>query len=138
MIDKQFQQIPHLVHLKSIGDTSIGYITISEMQKDFPFDIKRVYWTYYTPQNVKRGYHAHKALRQIIFAVSGTILFNVECRDGEKHEFVLDKPHVGLYLPPYVWREIQFSHNAVLLCLASELYEESDYIRDYNEFKHEN
>lgn len=137
MTDNPFQHLPHLVSLKSIGDPSIGYITISEIQKDIPFDIKRVYWTYYTPQNVTRGYHAHKALRQIIFAVSGTIRFKVECREGKKHEFILDQPHIGLYLPPFAWREIQFSHNAVLLCLASEWYEESDYIRDYNKFKNE-
>ncbi|WP_207511679.1 sugar 3,4-ketoisomerase [Longitalea luteola] len=137
MDELRFEQEPHLVSLKSIGDPSIGYITISEIQKDIPFEIKRVYWTYYTPQNVKRGYHAHKKLRQIIFAVSGNIRFTVECQDGKKHVFVLDQPHVGLYLPPYTWREIQFSHNAVLLCLASEWFEESDYIREYNIFKNE-
>jgi dTDP-4-dehydrorhamnose 3,5-epimerase-like enzyme len=137
MNKQPFQENPHLVCLKSIGDPSIGYITISEFQKDIPFEIKRVYWTYYTPQNVKRGYHAHKRLRQIIFAVSGSIRFKVECLDGAKHEFVLDQPHIGLYLPPYTWREIQFSHNAVLVCLASEWFEESDYIREYNKFKNE-
>jgi hypothetical protein len=137
MNEQCFNHEPHLVSLKSIGDSSIGYITISELQKDIPFDIKRVYWTYYTPQNVVRGYHAHKKLRQVIFAVSGIIRFKVECRDGLKHEFLLDQPHIGLYLPPYTWREIQFSHNAVLLCLASEWFEESDYIREYKEFKNE-
>jgi hypothetical protein len=137
MNDQLFQEEPHLVCLKSIGDSTIGYITISEIQKDIPFEVKRIYWTYYTPQNVKRGYHAHKKLRQIIFAVSGAIRFNVECRDGITHQFVLDQPHIGLYLPPYTWREIQFSHNAVLLCLASEWCEESDYIREYNNFKNE-
>lgn len=137
MDESLFDQDPQLISLKSIGDPSIGYITISEIQKDIPFEIKRVYWTYYTPQNVKRGYHAHKKLRQIIFAVCGTIRFNVECRNGKTYSFVLDQPHVGLYLPPYTWREIQFSHNAVLLCLASEWFEESDYIREYNEFKNE-
>lgn len=137
MNESLFKKEPHLFSLNSIGDSSIGYITVSEIQRDIPFEIKRVYWTYYTPQNVIRGYHAHKQLRQVIFAVSGTIRFNVEDEEGKKYEFVLDQPHIGLYLPPYTWRQIQFSHNSVLLCLASEWFEESDYIREYNHFKNE-
>jgi hypothetical protein len=135
MGDNLFETEPHLIYLKSIGDSAIGYITVSEVQKDIPFEIKRVYWTYYTPQNVIRGFHAHKKLRQAIFAVSGTIRFRVEGQDGKEYDFQLDQPHVGLYLPPYTWREIQFSHNAVLLCLASEWFEESDYLRQYDQFK---
>jgi dTDP-4-dehydrorhamnose 3,5-epimerase-like enzyme len=105
--------------------------------KNIPFEIKRIYWTYYTPQNIIRGFHAHKELQQMIFAVSGKIIFDVEDANREKKQFVLDQPHIGLYLPPYTWREIQFSHNAVLMCLASEVYDEKDYIRNYEDFINE-
>lgn len=128
---------PHLVSLKSIGNSVEGYITVAESNQNVPFEVKRVYWTYYTPQNVMRGYHAHKELHQLIFAVSGVIKFSVEDKEGHLFQFILDQPHIGLYLPPYTWRDITFSHSAVLLCLASEHFEEADYIRNYNDFKNE-
>jgi len=126
---------PHIINLNKIGSPELGYITISETQKDVPFDIKRVYWTYYTPQDVSRGGHAHKNLQQLIVAVAGTITFNTEDKDGKKEVFVLDSPNTGLYIPKLVWRDIKFSHSAVLLCLASELYDEDDYFRNYQDFK---
>ena len=85
--------------------------------------------------DVVRGNHAHKALSQIIFAVSGIIDFELENTAGEKYSFKLDKPDMGLYIPPMHWRIIKFSHNAVLLCLASDVYDENDYIRNYQDFK---
>lgn len=126
---------PHLITLNKIGSPELGYITIAEEQKNIPFDIKRVYWTYYTPQDVSRGGHAHKELQQIIVAVSGTITFNTEDKDGKKEVYILDRPNVGLYIPKLIWRDIKFSHSAVLLCLASELYDEDDYFRNYQDFK---
>lgn len=132
-----FENEPHLVRLPSIGDSKDGFITVAEFERNIPFAIKRVYWTYYTPQDVTRGFHAHKKLRQVIFALSGVIHFTIETKDSTTHSFNLDKPHEGLFLPPYSWREIKFSHSAVLLCLASEWFEEADYIRDYNTFKNE-
>ncbi|AZA78952.1 WxcM-like domain-containing protein [Chryseobacterium sp. G0186] len=126
---------PHILLFDKIGSSELGYITIAEAQKNIPFDIQRVYWTYYTPQDVTRGGHAHKKLQQVIFAVSGTITFNTEDKEGNKETFVLDHPTKGLYLPELIWRDIQFTHNAVLLCLASELYDEKDYFRDFEEFK---
>lgn len=126
---------PHIINLNKIGSPQLGYITISEAQKDVPFDIKRVYWTYYTPQDVSRGGHAHKNLQQLIVAVAGTITFNTEDKKGEKKVFVLDSPNQGLFIPKLIWRDIKFSHSAVLLCLASELYDEDDYFRNYQDFK---
>ena len=130
MLDK-----PQYINLDKIGSSDLGYITISEELKNIPFEIKRVYWTYYTPQDVVRGGHAHKNLEQVIFAVSGTITFNTEDKLGNKETFVLDHPSKGLYLPNLIWRDIHFTHNAVLLCLASEYYTEDDYFRDFEEFK---
>lgn len=133
----QITELPAILEFPSIGNSTEGYISIAEVEKNIPFAVKRVYWTYFTPQNVIRGYHAHKGLFQVIVAVSGKIVFRVEDMFGKKAEYTLDQPNVGLFLPPFTWREITFSHNAVLLCLASEWYDENDYIRDYSTFKNE-
>lgn len=126
--------VPHIIDFQKIGSPALGYITVAEQNQNIPFSIKRVYWTYYTPQDVTRGGHAHKVLRQVIFAVAGTIIFNIEDKFGKKESFVLDNPTKGLYIPRLIWRDIHFSHNAVLLCLASEEYSEDDYFRNYDEF----
>jgi len=126
--------VPELRNYQSLGNSKLGYITVAEENLNVPFDIKRVYWTYFTPNDVIRGGHAHKELEQVIFAVSGVINFTVETTGGIKQTFTLDNPNIGLYIPKLVWRDIKFSHNAVLLCLASEYYIEDDYIRDYEDF----
>ncbi len=126
---------PHLIDFQSIGSRDLGYITVAENNKNVPFDIKRVYWTYYTPQSVKRGGHAHHNLNQVIFSVSGNITLNTESVKGEKKSFLLDNPQIGLFIPKLYWRDIVFSHSAVLLCLASEPYSIDDYIRNYDQFK---
>lgn len=125
---------PRFIELSSIGSSDLGYITVAEYQNDIPFDIKRVYWTYYTPNKVTRGHHAHKQLEQCIFAVNGIIEFELINQFGKKSFFKLDSPEKGVYIPPMHWRTIQFSHSAVLLCLASEVYLQGDYIRDYDHF----
>jgi RimJ/RimL family protein N-acetyltransferase len=126
---------PQYFNLDKIGDSSLGFITVAENLKNIPFQIKRAYWTYYTPQDVIRGGHAHKNLEQLIFAVSGTIEFNTEDKNGNKDKFILDNPSKGLYIPKLIWRDIKFSHSAVLLCLASEFYDEEDYFRNYADFQ---
>lgn len=125
---------PQIIQFKGIGSSELGYISVAEAQDLVPFDIKRVYWTYFTPHNVQRGFHAHKELRQVIMAVSGIIRFTLKDQKGNTLEFVLDNPSQGLFIPKLYWREISFSHNAVLLCLASEVFTENDYIRDYEQF----
>lgn len=125
---------PKIILFDKIGASDLGFITVAESGGNVPFEIKRVYWTYFTPQDVKRGGHAHKELEQIIFAVSGNIIFNTENLNREVEQFVLDSPSKGLYIPKLIWRDIQFSHNAVLLCIASQAYDENDYIRNYDEF----
>ena len=125
---------PQLITVPQIGESRLGYISVVEHKQVAPFEIRRVYWTYFTPHDVMRGGHAHKELQQLIFAVSGQITLNVTDRELKKYTFNLTTPNVGLYLPPMCWRDLQFSHNAVLLCLASLEYAESDYIRTYEEF----
>jgi dTDP-4-dehydrorhamnose 3,5-epimerase-like enzyme len=129
------KKYPHFIRNESIGSTELGFISVAEYPKNVPFEVKRIYWTYYTPNNVQRGGHAHHELEQLIFAVSGKITFITEDRFGNKETFVLDEPNKGLFIPKMIWRDIQFSHNAVLLCLASQEYNEADYIRELSKFK---
>jgi dTDP-4-dehydrorhamnose 3,5-epimerase-like enzyme len=112
-----------------------GNLSFIEGTNHIPFPIKRVYYLYDVPSGATRGGHAHKTLSQIIIALSGS--FDVLLDDGkEKKLFFLNRPHYGLYIPPGVWREMEnFSSNSVALVLASELYNEEDYIRDYSVFR---
>ena len=112
-----------------------GNLTAVEgANNEMGFEIKRVYYIYYVPATSDRGGHAHKELMQLIVAVSGS--FDVLVDDGKKIKTVtLNRPNVGLLLPPGIWREIKnFSSGAVTLVLASEPYDEADYIRTYVKF----
>lgn len=111
-----------------------GNISVVENKKDLPFDVKRVYYLYDVPGGESRGAHAHKNLSQLIIAASGS--FTVTLDDGNvKRTFVLNRPNQGLYVVPGIWRTLDdFSSGAVCLVLASHLYNEEDYIRDYNDF----
>lgn len=126
--------IPQILDFGKIGSAHLGYISVAERDM-LPFEVKRVYWTYHTPQDVQRGYHAHKELQQVLIAVAGTIHVSIETSSGELFNFMLDNPALGLYLPSMCWRTMKYSHNAVQICFASMEYNESDYIRSYNEFK---
>lgn len=102
--------------------------------KETPFKISRVYWTYFTPESVKRGGHANIDKELLIIAVSGIIKIETELQNRECESFVLDRPNKGLYLPAMCWHTMQYSHSAVQVVLASNFYSESDYIRDYKDF----
>ena len=111
-----------------------GQLVALEEFKDIPFKIKRVYYMYDTGQDVTRGYHAHKALEQILVCIHGSCKIRLD-NGFEKKVVPLEKPYEGLYVANNMWREMfDFSSDAVLLVLASELYDESYYIRDYDEF----
>lgn len=111
-----------------------GNISVVENGKDIPFDVKRTYYLYDVPGGESRGGHAHKELSQLIIAASGS--FTVTLDDGHvKRTFTLNRPYQGLYVVPGIWRTLDdFSSGAVCLVLASEKYDASDYIRDYQEF----
>lgn len=126
---------PKILEFKSHGSSGEGFITVAECEKDIPYAVERVYWTYYTPNNIERGGHAHRDLYQVLVAVSGVITIITESRDGETETFVLDRPDQGLLLPPPYWHTMKFSHAAVLLSLCSMHYAVEDYIRDYDVFK---
>jgi mannose-6-phosphate isomerase-like protein (cupin superfamily) len=124
---------PHIINFPRIGDSPLGFISVTE-NKNLPFDVKRVFWTYYTPEDVERGRHAHYETEQIIIAVAGRIVVALELPDGTKEEHILGKPNIGLYIPPHCWHTMQYSHSSVQLALASTEYTESDYIRKYEDF----
>ncbi len=111
-----------------------GSLSVLESNSSIPFDIKRVYYTYDIPSGAERGGHAHKNLYQLIIAASGS--FNVILDDGKNRKTVfLNNPSKGLLITPGIWREInEFSNGSVVLVMASELYDEKDYIRDYDLF----
>ena len=111
-----------------------GMLVALEEGKDIPFVIKRVYYIYDTLTGVRRGFHAHKNLKQILVCVKGSCKLHLD-NGYETAEVVLDKPYEGIYIENNIWREMyDFSKDAVLLVLASELYNESDYIRNYQDF----
>lgn len=111
-----------------------GNISVVENGRDVPFNVKRAYYLYDVPGGESRGGHAHKELRQLIIAASGS--FTVTLDDGHvKRTFTLNRPYQGLYVVPGIWRTLDdFSSGAVCMVLASEKYDASDYIRDYQEF----
>ena len=112
-----------------------GNISVIENGITVPFDVKRVYYLYDVPGGESRGGHAHKELHQLIVAASGS--FSITIDDGNvKRKFLLNHPNQGLLVVPGIWRELDdFSSGSVCLVLASDIYEVSDYIRDYDEFK---
>ena len=125
--------IGQLINFKTNGDDRGSLIAI-ENNHNVPFDIKRVYYIFDTKDGVRRGFHAHKKLKQLCICVKGSCTFLLD--DGIKKENIsLNHPNHGLLLEGLVWREMyDFSEDCVLMVLADEYYDESDYVRDYDEF----
>jgi len=123
-----------IIELPRITDVR-GNLTFIEGNEHVPFEIKRVYYLYDVPGGEKRGGHAHNFLQQFIIAASGS--FDVILDDGVNSErYHLNRSYYGLYVPKMIWRELDnFSSGSVCVVLASEHFEEDEYIRDYNEFK---
>jgi len=122
-----------LIQLPTVHDRR-GNLSFIEGGRHVPFAIERVYYLYDVPGGAERGGHAHKALQQLIIAMSGS--FDVILDDGmEKQRFHLNRSYQGLYVCPMIWREIDnFSSGSVCMVLASNLYDEKDYFRDYEGF----
>ena len=119
--------------LKTIGDER-GKLISLESHKNLPFAIKRVYYMFDTSPDSPRGFHAHKELEQIVIAIDGACEFVLDDGKG-KESLWLNRPDVGLYIGKNMWREMRnFSYGCKLMILASDYYDESEYIRDYDEF----
>ena len=122
-----------MIELPKIADAR-GNLTFVEGNDHVPFAIKRVYYLYDVPGGAERGGHAHKGLQQLIIAMSGS--FDVVIDDGNSRKrYHLNRSYNGLYICPMIWRELDnFSSGSVCMVLASNLYDEADYYRDYAEF----
>ena len=122
-----------IINLPKVED-AWGNLTVAEQFKDVPFEIKRAYWVYDVPGGESRGGHAHKRLKQLVIALSGS--FHVTLDNGHQREtYLMNHPWQGLLIETGTWRTLDdFSSGAVCLVLASELYEEEDYIYDYDDF----
>lgn len=112
-----------------------GSLCFLEGLKHIPFEVKRVFWTTKVPKGKDRGGHAHQTNAEVVFAISGSV--KIKTDDGkEQLEFVLDKPNVGLVIPPNVWADLtDFKEDTVLVVMASEEYSKIGYIHNYQEFK---
>ena len=122
-----------LFDLKVLGDER-GSLVALEENKNIPFEIKRVYYIYATKEGVRRGFHAHKDLKQVAICVNGSCSFLLD--DGvTKEHITLNSPHKALLIEGVIWREMyDFSKDCVLMVLADAYYDEADYIRDYDDF----
>ncbi|MDM5066756.1 sugar 3,4-ketoisomerase [Aeromonas salmonicida] len=122
-----------LIPLQTHGDER-GSLVALEEGENIPFEIKRVYYMFKTNQGVRRGFHAHRTLKQVAIAVRGSCRFLLD--DGhERVEILLDNPAQGLLIESFMWREMyDFSDDCVLMVLADQLYDENDYVRDYQVF----
>jgi hypothetical protein len=125
----------YLIELPTIQDGIDGTISVAENSKQIPFEIKRVYYVYNLANQVAiRGKHAHKKLEQVIFCISGSFLLHLNDGSREEEMWVF-KPNTGIYLGVDLWHTMtNFSSNCILLVLASDNFDESDYIRDYDHF----
>ena len=126
---------PHLIDLPKILDPR-GNLTFMENPRNIPFIIERVFWTYDVPGGEKRGCHAYKLQQEIIIALSGSFDVIITNTDGEEQKFQLNRSYYGLYLPPLTWRRMEnFSTNSLSLHLSSLQFDETDYFRDFDQFK---
>ena len=124
-----------IINFNSKGDNNRGFLTAIESAKDLPFEIKRVYYINKIPVGIRRGFHAHHQLVQCLIAISGSCKILMDYGNDDKQIFELNAPFLGLIINKMVWHEMyDFSDDCVLLALASDYYNEGDYIRSYDKF----
>lgn len=129
-------KLVNTIEFKKLGDDR-GSLVSLEQNKNIPFEIKRIYYIFGTKDGVSRGFHAHKELRQLAICVRGSCRFVMD--DGKnKEEIILNCPHTGLLIEPMQWHEMyDFSEDCIVVVLANDHYNESDYIRNYSDFQNQ-
>ncbi|RUT67232.1 dTDP-6-deoxy-3,4-keto-hexulose isomerase [Morganella morganii] len=124
----------NLIEFKTLGDERGSLISL-EQNKNIPFEIKRIYYIFGTKENVSRGFHAHKKLKQLAVCVRGSCRFVMD-NGTQKEEIILDSPDKGLVIDTMQWHEMHdFSEDCIIIVLANDYYDESDYIRNYENFR---
>ena len=125
---------PAIITFQQKGKKAEGHISIAHFAEDIPFEVKRAFWTYGTPDNILRGKHAHYETKQVMIAVCGQIEVKLRNARGKSLVFLLDSPDKGLFVPPNYWHTMKYSPDAVQLVLASTDFREEDYIRSPGRF----
>lgn len=134
-MDKLIVKNCKIIELPVILDGKDGCLSVVENLRNIPFEIKRIYYIYnLNNKSAIRGKHAHKKLQQVIFCINGS--FRIELDDGiNRQDIILDEPNIGIYMDAKLWHTMnQFSENCILLVLASDFFDESDYIRDHSQY----
>ena len=124
---------PFLVPVKEYCDEK-GALRVTQ-EGDLPFSLKRVFWITQVPEDTLRGGHAHHSSQQVLICTQGQIEVNLEDLQGQRYQYHLEPGQPGLFIPALCWGEFIFKSEAQALCLASDEFDESDYIRDYRQFK---
>ncbi|WP_296622480.1 FdtA/QdtA family cupin domain-containing protein [Marivirga sp.] len=127
---------PQILNLSKFGSLDIGFLSVAEVENAIPFPIKRVYWVYQTPENQTRGDHANLINKQVIICLNGTVEVFIQDQSGKHYPYILNDASKGLYIPAKHWRKMIFSENSILLCICSEKFDDSDYIKDSDQFIH--
>jgi len=120
--------LPYLLTLPTHGAPDHGWLSVAE-PPDLPFVVRRAYWIYGVPTGQGRGRHGHRTLEQLLVAIKGEVRITLEGPGFARETFTLTQADQALYVPPGFWREVNYSAGAVLLCLASQEYDEADYVR---------
>jgi dTDP-4-dehydrorhamnose 3,5-epimerase-like enzyme len=119
----------------SIKSSVSGKLSVVNNLNDLPFEIKRIFWIYDVDENTIRGKHAHFKSSQVLVCLSGILEVQITYLNGESESFTLTSANTGLLIPPMVWHQMKFGKNTSVQVFASTLYDENDYIRDFDQFR---
>lgn len=125
---------PEIIDFASKGSSELGFLSIAENLKSIPFEVKRVFWLFDVPENIVRGNHAHKETEQVLICLNGEVEFFGEMPNFQKFNFTINNPSTGIYIPACSWHYMKYKKGTIQLVLASTLYSEDDYFREYDKF----